>query len=106
MARFHPPFHRRYCTRHTPRLPRQPPDPWTRPFPGFVLASLKASTYRPRAKSLSRQARGREGEMLRLGFSLTVASLDGLFEHPATAAVSAPIRDHHGRNMVKTSRPA
>jgi hypothetical protein len=41
-----------------PALPRQALGPWDAPLPGLCSRSLKTSTYRPREKSLSRQARG------------------------------------------------
>jgi hypothetical protein len=60
-----------------------PPSPRraeTRPFPIFVLASLKGLTYCPWVKSLSRQARG----LARFAASLAAAALEGLFEHPVS----------------------
>lgn len=65
--------------------------------PSFVLVSLKASTYRPRDKEPVSAGSGWAGEMLRLGFSLTAASLDDLFEHPAPLP-----RQYHGINRLKT----
>jgi hypothetical protein len=69
----------------------------------FVLASLKASTYRSRVKSLSRQARGGRvngtlprhcrltispartnvARFIHRAVRLAAAALDDLFEHPA-----------------------
>ena len=42
--------------------------------PSFVLASLKASTYRPRDKEPVSAGSGRAGEMVRLGFEDTAGS--------------------------------
>ncbi len=66
----------------TPTLPHARQDAH---LPCFVLASFK-----PQRTALGQEpvlaGLGRAGEMVRLGHSLAAASLDGLFEHPASRA--------------------
>ena len=60
----------------------------TRVIPRVV--NLSGSTYRSREKSLSRQARGRAGKNnVASPLRIAAALLDGLFEHPARALVTA-----------------
>ena len=87
----------------TPALPQARQDA---PLPGLCSRVAQSLNVPPTGKELVSASSGRAGEMVRLGFSLTAAALDGLFEHPARfLTVPAPDPNTTAGYAENGSRP-